>query len=1167
MKQIILILLILLIFFNFEKISFSQNLSKTDSLENLIYIYEKEKNESLQNDLINKLFLLFRNNNVKKAIFYCKKGIELGEKLNDPEIEFNWYVRFGITYESIGASYLAMKNFQKAMFIAKKNNLNTAWSDISFGNFYYAHSSYEKAKKYYTKAIENFKKFEAHNKKMYRLGTAVAINNIGMIYNAQEEYNKSLKLYKKAYRQRLLLKLNYELSHSCLLIGSSFKNANKIDSALFYYSKGIEYGKKTKKKQFLMEIHIKKAEYFSEKGDIDSALMECKTAEQIAIKTNILFILPIIYLNYSKFYYHTSEFKKSLNYALIGKNISDSLNNNKQTFELLKQLISVNEKLDNISCAYKYLSKYQFLKEEEEKRNVEKKQLNFEMEQKEKEVFELKRNVENLDNLTFIAYLIIITFLITFIFIIIIFKKNKKEKKLLAEKNKLSANKILLSNIIESSLDNNINLNDFLQNVLESILKVSELSIKNQGAIFIKNQDGNLEMSAQKNIGIHRIKHCSLIKYGECICGKAFAEKKNYIGDFRSKFEKNNNSIAYIHMKKPIILGEEIFGILNLYIEKEQVIKKENIEFFDNICISLANIIKKKQLQETLEYQKKEQDILNQKLFAQSLEVDQRNFELFEQKEEIVAQTEKIKKQNLELQKSKEIYKAVITNMDDVFYRANIKQELTLISPSALRYTNIKTIDEMIGKNVPEMFYYNPDDRLKLLEDLKKNGGKIKNYEILIKNKDDNTAVPFETNSHFIYDKKGNLEGVEGILRDITERKKTEELIKLSEKKYRTLFEKSRNATLILKNGKFIVYNKAAKILFGIKKPKLEISPEMLSPKYQKDRELSKTKAEKNITIALKEGFYKFEWTHKHLDNTEFPSEVWLTSIPYENTTALHTVIIDLTDTKRKQKLLKLQKQKIEIAHKNITDSINYAETIQNSLLTSKNIIDNYIKEYFIFFKPKEKVSGDFYYVNKIDKHIIFAAADCTGHGVPGGFLTMLGITYLHEIIKRETSNNPAIVLEMLRERFKNTFMSFGSKNSSGLDIALCSINTETNILQYAGAYNPLLIIRNKKLIEYKATRNPIGFYPREKKFKNNKIELQNNDIIYIYSDGFQDQFSEIKNKKFMSKKFKKLLLKIHNLPMKKQENKLKDIFMKWKGKREQTDDVIIFAMKFNQNI
>ncbi len=516
------------------------------------------------------------------------------------------------------------------------------------------------------------------------------------------------------------------------------------------------------------------------------------------------------------------------------------------------------------------------------------------------------------------------------------------------------------------------------------------------------------------------------------------------------------------------------------------------------------------------------------------------------------------------IKESKENYRLLTEIMKDVVVRISTTGKLLYVSPATEKFGGYKP-EEEIGNEMSKYFAHENDyhQAVKLITEVVKTH-KSGNFEFMYKPKN---KAPFPVEHTFVPLISNNkVYAIQMVLRDITERKEVEQALKLNEKKYRVLFEKSRNATLILQNGKFIFYNKAASILFDIKNTQLEITPELLSPKYQQDGQPSEIKAQENITIALKQGFYKFEWIHKHFDNTEFPTEIWLTAILYENKTSLHVVVIDLTETKRKEKLLKLQKQKIEEAHKNITDSIIYAETIQRALLTSKKIIDNYLNEYFIFNKPKEKVSGDFYYINKIGKHIIIAVADCTGHGVPGGFLTMLGITYLHETTKNKTVYNPATVLEILRERFKKTFKEFGSNNNNGLDIALCAINTETNILQYAGAFNPLIIIRNEELIEYKATRNPIGFYPEEKTFKNNEIQLQNNDLIYIYSDGFQDQFGERDNKKFRSVKFKELLLEIHDLPMEIQKNKLNNVFMKWKGKNEQTDDILIFGMQFNKD-
>ena len=164
-------------------------------------------------------------------------------------------------------------------------------------------------------------------------------------------------------------------------------------------------------------------------------------------------------------------------------------------------------------------------------------------------------------------------------------------------------------------------------------------------------------------------------------------------------------------------------------------------------------------------------------------------------------------------------------------------------------------------------------------------------------------------------------------------------------------------------------------------------------------------------------------------------------------------------------------------------------------------------------------MSGDFYYVNKIDKNIVIAVADCTGHGVAGGLLTMLGITYLHEVIKHEKTHNPGQILNILRKRFKRTFKTFGSISSNGLDIALCIYNKDTNVLQYSGANNPLWIVRKNNLIEYKATKNPIGYYPNELQFATHEIIPEPNDTFYLFSDGYKDQFGGEDNSKFFLKR------------------------------------------------
>ncbi len=256
-------------------------------------------------------------------------------------------------------------------------------------------------------------------------------------------------------------------------------------------------------------------------------------------------------------------------------------------------------------------------------------------------------------------------------------------------------------------------------------------------------------------------------------------------------------------------------------------------------------------------------------------------------------------------------------------------------------------------------------------------------------------------------------------------------------------------------------------------------------------------------------------------------------------------------------------RNKLTDTHREITESISYAMTIQEALLTRRELIDRWIDDYFICYKPKNNVGGDFYYVNKRKENLILAVGDCTGHGIPGALITMIGITYLHDVIRRKESENPGHALNMLRSRIKDLFVSSGAENHNGLDIALCGINTETHILEYAGAFSPLWIVRDGELLEFKAVRNPIGIYPIEVSFTNNRIPLLDGDKIYLFSDGYKDQFGGERNKKFGRKRFEELIIEISTLPMQEQNRILKHKLLAWKGETEQIDDITVFGMEY----
>jgi len=258
------------------------------------------------------------------------------------------------------------------------------------------------------------------------------------------------------------------------------------------------------------------------------------------------------------------------------------------------------------------------------------------------------------------------------------------------------------------------------------------------------------------------------------------------------------------------------------------------------------------------------------------------------------------------------------------------------------------------------------------------------------------------------------------------------------------------------------------------------------------------------------------------------------------------------------------QKQEIEKVHKNLTDSILYAKRIQTAVLPNDDVLNLLLTNYFVLFMPRDVVSGDFYYIKPYKNHLFIAAADCTGHGVPGAFLSMLAITLINELIKNSEIENSAQLLNHFRVLLKNSLQQSGqqSEQRDGLDISFVTLNIETNILSFAGANSPLWIFRNNEFIELKGDRMPIGIYLKEKLFTNHEYTVQPNDILYLFSDGFYSQFKDITKETMKIKRFKELLTEIHLKNFKEQKIILENYFNQWKGIVKQTDDILVIGVK-----
>ena len=268
---------------------------------------------------------------------------------------------------------------------------------------------------------------------------------------------------------------------------------------------------------------------------------------------------------------------------------------------------------------------------------------------------------------------------------------------------------------------------------------------------------------------------------------------------------------------------------------------------------------------------------------------------------------------------------------------------------------------------------------------------------------------------------------------------------------------------------------------------------------------------------------------------------------------------------KKSNELLSKQNELLARKKEEITDSIRYASLIQKATLPTKEYSDGVLPEHFIFYKPRDIVSGDFYWVNRSEDCTIVVVADCTGHGVPGAIVSMLGISSLNKITSRMKEHKADEILNEMRYEIIRQLNPMGSDNirQDGMDMAIVVIPDNSREIEYAGAYNPLYLVRNGELIEKKADRMPIGLHVKKNEpFTSNRFEYLPDDILYLFSDGYADQFGGADGSKFKTKNLKNLLLSINSYPMAEQALILEKTHQEWKGANAQVDDILVVGIK-----
>lgn len=263
--------------------------------------------------------------------------------------------------------------------------------------------------------------------------------------------------------------------------------------------------------------------------------------------------------------------------------------------------------------------------------------------------------------------------------------------------------------------------------------------------------------------------------------------------------------------------------------------------------------------------------------------------------------------------------------------------------------------------------------------------------------------------------------------------------------------------------------------------------------------------------------------------------------------------------------IIERQKSELEYKDKNITDSLIYAQRIQEALLPSESYFRKYIEDSFVFFKPKDIVSGDFYWIGENEGKVFIVAADCTGHGVPGALMSMIGLDIVERAINIQNIQSPSQILNLLNNDLEKIFSrekNFGSVIRDGMDIGLCIIDLKNRKMKFAGAFFPLYLIRNSTLTETKGDKLIIGMNPEPHPYSDNEIDILEDDIFYLFSDGYVDQFGGSEMKKFMYRRFRYLLLTIHKFPVNDQKSILDDNIRTWMGGDTQVDDMMVIGFR-----
>ncbi len=683
-----------------------------------------------------------------------------------------------------------------------------------------------------------------------------------------------------------------------------------------------------------------------------------------------------------------------------------------------------------------------------------------------------------------------------------------------------------------------------------------------QGAFYTVNDENKndvfLEMNA--SYAYHKKKYLQAkFRFAEGLVGQAAVEQDTILRtEIPDQYMTISSGILGDRKPKcllitPLITNETVYGVLEF--AGFQAFGSREVEFVKEISELIARTVFNIKVKENTERLLRESQTMSSELQLKQ-EVLRQNAEEMEATQDQLQRTNQaLENQVNEVQKANDRIRLLLENASEVITIYEADATIRYISPSVEKIMGY-TQDEMIG--VKDIAYVHPsgvDTYEQLFKDLlEKPDERVKiEFSYFIKNGD---RIWLEaTGTNLLSDPA--IQGIVLNTRDITERRAAEREQRLRGQ-MQALSENSPDLiTRISKEGTVFYINPTIENYTGKNK-------ENYLQKHLKELELSPEVLDSWADI-IKEVLTKNQKINLDMD---FPSVMGervmqVNAIPeYNDHNNMESVLLvshDITE----RKIIELE---ISQKSRKITESINYAKRIQEAILPSSGLMRQYLPQSFILYKPRDVVSGDFPWFLQKGDDVFVAAVDCTGHGVPGALISLIGFFLLNNIINIHQADSPGEILDMLDEEVTRTLRQDESDASSkdGMDISLCKINKKKMQMEYAGAHRPLYYVSDKQLLEIKGNKFPIGGaqYKNRTRFTNTIINYQENDAVFLFSDGFPDQFGGAKNKKFSPRRIRNIIQENQNKDLDQMNKVMEEEFEKWRGNNKQTDDVLMIGIK-----